>query len=260
VLEAKSTSGVPLYYQLRNILREKIMSGEFHSDERIPPEVELCRQYGVSRITVRKAIEALVLDNLLYTKQGTGTFVTPQKLRRRLPRLYSFTEDMKELGLNPTSTIVEFELTAAEPQDAKLLKLPEHDRNVFKLVRVRRANDEPILLETTFIPHYLCPELLSANLERDSLYRVLRDQYNLTLHDAEETYEVGIVGTNEAKLLEYRRNQPVFHIRRLANLADGAPFELTRSVGRGDYLQFSLHLITNQAEFRRHVEVQREEA
>jgi GntR family transcriptional regulator len=166
---------------------------------------------------------------------------------------------MNELGLNPSSTIVEFQIAAAEPQDAKLLKLPGHDGNVFRLVRVRRANDEPILLETTLIPHYLCPELLSANLERDSLYRVLRDQYNLTLHDAEETYEVAIVRANETKLLECRRNQPVFHIRRLANLADGTPFELTRSVGRGDSLQFSLHLVTNQAEFRRRVEVQREE-
>lgn len=259
MLEDKTTSGVPLYFQLRNILRDRIIGGEFRADERIPPELELCRHYGVSRITVRKAIDALVQEELLYTRQGKGTFVTPQKLRRRLPRLYSFTEDMRELGLNPSSTVVDFRIEAAKAQDAASLKLPEHDQNVFTIVRVRRVNAEPVLLETTLIPHFLCPDLLSSDLEKDSLYRVLREDYALILHDAEETYEAAIIRGEEAKLLESKRNQAVFHIQRIANLADGTPFELTRSVARGDYMQFTLHLVSNQTEFRRRVDVTREQ-
>ncbi len=259
MLESKTTSGVPLYFQLRNILRDRIINGEFKADERIPPEIELCRRYGVSRITVRKAIEALVQEELIYTRQGKGTFVTPQKLRRRLPRLYSFTEDIRELGLQPSSSIVELRIENATPQDAATLKLPEHDRNIFKIVRIRRVNDEPVLLEATQIPHFLCPELLSADLEKDSLYRVLREDYGLILHDAEESYEAAIIRVEEAKLLESKRNQAVFHIQRIANLADATPFELTRSVARGDYMQFTLHLVSNQAEFRRRVDVTKDQ-
>lgn len=259
MLEAKNTSGIPLYFQLRNILRERILSGEFKADERIPPEVELCRQYGVSRITVRKAIEALVQEELLYTRQGKGTFVTQQKLRRRLPRLYSFSEDMRELGLNPSSSVVEIRIEVASVQDSAILKLPEYDQKVFKILRVRRVNKEPVLLESTRIPHFLCPQLLSANLEEDSLYRVLREDHGLVLHDAEETYEAAIIRADEAKLLETKRNQAVFHIQRVANLSDGTPFEITRSVARGDHMQFSLHLVSNHAEFRRRVDVTKEQ-
>ncbi|MFW5728099.1 MAG: GntR family transcriptional regulator, partial [Spirochaetota bacterium] len=146
-----------------------------------------------------------------------------------------------------------------DAKDAALLQLPEHDPKLFRLVRIRRVNGEPVLLETTHIPHYLCPELLSADLEHDSLYRVLRDEYHLVLHDAEESYEAALIRPAEAELLECTRKQAVFHIQRIANLEDGHPFEITRSVGRGDYMQFTLHLVSNQTEFRRRVEVQKEE-
>jgi GntR family transcriptional regulator len=253
--KGRSGGGVPLYFQLERILREKIISGALQPEEQIPPEAELCRRYSVSRITVRKAVDTLVQENLLYTRQGKGTFVAPQKLRRQLPRLYSFSDDMVELGITPSSRVVEFTVVTADPADRAILKLPEHDQTVFRLVRVRLADGMPVLLERTHIPHFLCPGLLSTDLERNSLYHTLRETYGLELFDALETYEVEIVRPRDAALLEYDQEKPVFAIRRVANLKDGTPFELTRAVGRGDYLQFSLRLQSNQAEFRRRLDM-----
>jgi len=257
ILGKNDGEGIPLYLQLRRIIRDKIITGEFKSDEQIPPEVEICREYGVSRITVRKAIESLIQEDLLRTRQGKGTFVTPRKLSRRLPFLYSFTDDMHQLGLEPSSTVVAFELQRASPADEATLKLPSRDPHVFCLTRVRRANNEPILLENTLIPHNLCPQLLTEDLENDSLYRVLTETYRLPVYDAEESYEAGLATAENASLLNCRPGAPVFLIRRLANLEDGTPFELTRSVGRGDCLQFSLHLAANPSDrfIRRHVDV-----
>lgn len=255
MLAPKNPTGVPLYHQLSSILRERVLAGEFAPDERIPPEAELCRVYGVSRITVRKAIDELVREQLLYTRQGRGTFVTAHKLRRRLPRLYSFTEDMREIGHSPSSSLIELSETRCDAQDAGLLQLPDDSTRVFRIVRVRRADGVPILLETTLVPAILCPGLRGRDLERGSLYATLRQDYGLALNDAEETYEASIVRAAEARLLECRRNSAVFRIRRVACLADGMPFELTRSVARGDSMKFVLHLVSNTAEMRRTVDV-----
>ncbi|MEN3185626.1 MAG: GntR family transcriptional regulator, partial [Atribacterota bacterium] len=170
---------VPLYQQLKNILKGQILSGVFKPGDSIPPEAELCRTYGVSRITVRQAVKSLVEEGFLYRKQGKGTFVTSPKLRRRLPKLYSFSEDIMELGLKPSSKLLEQAIIEADEELVELLRLPPSDHRVNKLVRVRMANDEPILIERTLIPVYLCPDLLKEDLEKGSLYTILREKYGL---------------------------------------------------------------------------------
>ncbi len=255
LLKGRGSNGIPLYFQLESILRNKISSGELKSGDQIPPETELCRQYGVSRITVRKAVDVLVRENLLVAQQGKGTFVAPQKLKRQLPRLYSFSDDMVQLGLTPNSSVITFTLESAASEDRDTLKLPPDDPYVFHLVRVRRANGIPILLERAQIPRFLCQDLVNADLNEGSLYQTLREKYGLELYDAEETYEAEIVQPDDAVLLDYTQGGPVFKIQRIAYLRDGTPFELTRAIGRGDHLQFALHLQSNQTEFRRRLDV-----
>ncbi|TVQ40900.1 MAG: GntR family transcriptional regulator [Spirochaetaceae bacterium] len=250
LLKGRSSNGIPLYLQLERILKDKISSGELKPGDQIPPETELCRQYRVSRITVRNAVDVLVRENLLVAQQGKGTFVAPPKLKRQLPRLYSFSDDMVKLGLTPSSSVITFTLESAESEDRDTLRLPPHDPYVFHLVRVRRANGIPILLERTQIPRFLCPDFLNTDLEKGSLYHTLREKYGLELHDAEETYEAEIAQPDDAAVLDYEPGRPVFAIHRIAYLRDGTPFELTRAIGRGDHLQFTLHLQSNQTEFR----------
>lgn len=245
---------IPLYQQLRNILKGQILSGILKPGDRIPPEADLCRTYGVSRITVRQAVKSLVEEGFLYRKQGKGTFVTPPKLRRRLPKLYSFSEDMMELGLQPSSRLLEQTVIEADEELVELLRLPPSNRLVNKLVRVRIANNEPILIERTLVPVYLCPGLFKEDLEKGSLYAILREKYGLLLDHAYETYEVGKIRREEARSLGCRVGLPAFIIERFTYLKNEVPVELTRSVARGDRLRFTVKLVADQAQIRREIE------
>ncbi len=203
---------------------------------------------------MRQAINSLVQEGYLYRKQGVGTFVTSPKLRRRLPRLYSFSEDMRELGLEPSSQVLEQRVIEADEEMAEILKLPDGSRKINKLVRVRLANGEPILLEKTFIPYYLCPDLVKENLEEGSLYDILRNKYRLWLDHAFETYEVTSLTKEEAKVLSCLEKSPAFSIERVSFLKTDVPVELTRSVSRGDRVRFTVQLVADQAQIRREIE------
>jgi GntR family transcriptional regulator len=249
----KENTGIPLYVQVVEELRAKISAGDFLPGQKIPPESQLCEAFGVSRITIRRAVKTLVDERLLTSRQGKGTFVNAVKIGRRLPKLYSFSEDMRELGYEPSSRILERSLAEADDETAALLDLPGSDRLVNQIARVRMANRIPILLERTFIPHYLCPDLLEENLDRKSLYRTLTERSRLELDRAEETYEVRLLTAAEARELGCKRSLPAFAIQRLAYHKGGGVVELTRAVGRGDLLRFSVQLITHEMRFTRDV-------
>ncbi|MEN3186046.1 MAG: GntR family transcriptional regulator [Atribacterota bacterium] len=251
--EIRAEIELPLYQQLKNILKKSIHSGVLRPGDQIPSESELCERYGISRITVRQAIGALVQEGFLYRRPGKGTFVTSPKLRRRLPRLYSFSEDMRDLGLEPSSKTLEQKVVEAEEEMVNLLKLPDTNRKVTKLVRIRMANGEPILLERTFIPHYLCPDLVVEDMEKNSLYEVLRKKYRFSLDYAIETHEVTVLTKDEAKTLSCPDKSPAFFIERVAFLKNDVPFELTRSVVRGDKVRFTVRLVADQAQIHRQV-------
>jgi GntR family transcriptional regulator len=249
----QENTGIPLYVQVVAELRAKMSAGDYLPGQRIPPESQLCQEFGVSRITIRRAVKTLVDERLLYTKQGKGTFVNAVKIGRRLQKLYSFSEDMTELGFEPSSRILEQTLAVADDETAALLDLPESDRLVNRISRVRMANKIPILIEWTFIPHYLCPDLLGQSFDHKSMYRTLAERYRLELDRAEETYEVRLLADSEAKELGCKRNLPAFSIQRLAFHKGGGAVELTKSVGRGDLLRFSVQLITHEMRFSRDV-------
>lgn len=243
----------PLYIQLREIIEKEITQGVYKKGEQIPPENELCKKYGVSKITVRQAIDGLVQNKLLYKIQGKGTFIRENKIKRFLPKLYSFSEDMRELGLSPSSRVLYKKVEEADEKVKTTLKLPNNDSRINKLVRVRLANGKPILIEKTVVPHYLCPELLKNDLAKDSLYRILVEDFEFMLEWAEESYEASMIEAGEAKELQCEDDQPVFRISRITYLKTGEPIELTHSVARGDRMHFSLQLVTDNIPLRRHV-------
>jgi GntR family transcriptional regulator len=256
-------SGIPLYVQLKDILREKILKGEYKPQDRIPPENELCAIYGVSRITVRQALGVLAREKLLYRKQGKGTFITSPMFGRMLPKLDSFSETMRELGLMPSSRVVERKVEYANEDVASLLKLPHKQQKVNKLVRVRLANGEPVLLERTYVPYFLCPSLFNedprveSRFETGSLYAYLTETCGLVFHDARETFEVTSLKKREAELLGCSRTQPAFAIERIAFLSDGTPVELTRSRGRGDRVRLTFQLVSDRTRLLPKIELLR---
>ena len=257
IIKRDDSEGIPKYIQLSKILKEKIASGEYHADQPIPTEKELCSQHQVSRITVRQAINTLVQEKMLYREQGRGTYVLPQKLKRDILKIYSFTNDMQNLGLRPGSTLIEQKIMDADPLVAEKLRLPDDDRTVLSLIRLRLANEIPVIYETTIIPHYLCPRLVDEDLVQGSLYRILAENYDLIPRHAEESYEAIIMSEHHAKLLQCKstRRQPALSIQRIAYLEDMAPLEYTTSVGRGDRLTLSIRMLADNANFQRKIDL-----
>jgi len=257
MLEEKHSEGIPKYVQLAKILREKILAQEYRPDEQIPTEANLCKEYNVSRITVREAINKLVQESLLNRRQGRGTYVVHQKLRRNIAKVYSFSSDMQRLGLRPSSRVLSITRGEADALAAEKLHLPDTNRTVVVIARIRKANETPVLIETTIVPDTLCPGLIEKDLEKGSLYQILTEDYQLVLHHAEETYEAIILSNKDAKLLgcPVNRPMPAFSLQRIAFLESGAPIEFTRSVGRGDMLTLAITMVADKADFKRVIDL-----
>ncbi|MQY76076.1 MAG: UTRA domain-containing protein [Spirochaeta sp.] len=192
-------------------------------------------------------------NKLLYKIQGKGTFIRENSIERLLPKLYSFSEDMRKLALSPSSRVLHKKIEEADGKVKTTLKLPNNDGRINRMVRVRLANGKPILIEKTVVPHYLCPGLLKKDLVKDSLYRILVEDYGFLLEWAEESYEASIIEAGEAQELQCENDQPVFRISRITYLKTGEPIELTHSVARGDRMRFSLQLVTDNIPLRRHL-------
>lgn len=252
-IDENDADRIPKYIQLATIIRDKILRQDYKPDQQIPTEEQLGKEYNISRITVREAVDRLVQERLLERRQGKGTYVAAQKLQCNIAKLYSFSHDIAHLGLKPSSTVLECRVVEASPEEAARLRLAEN-MSVTRIRRVRMANENPILLETTAIPVYLCPRLSEADLEHGSLYEALTES-QLVPATAEETYEAIVMSPSEARLLACSQRRPVaaFAIQRITFLQDGTPIEYTRAIGRGDLLTLAVSMVADKADFRRRI-------
>jgi len=237
---------VPLYYRIREDLRELIDSGQLRPGDRLSSERELSNQYGVSGITVKRAILDLVRDGLLYRVPGKGTFVPQPKMERDLSRLTSFTEEMLHYGLKPDSRVLEARIAPASGSVARNLDLLPGEK-VIALERVRFANGEPLMLEKTFLPERLFPDLLSEDLATQSLYHFITEKYGVSLVKARETLEPVIINDKEAHDLAVETGAPGLLLELVAYTDNGRPIEYTKAIVRGDRCKYYIEM----AGFRR---------
>ena len=164
-------SPTPLYHQLKEIIIEKIQSGECNPKEPIPSERELQDMFGLSRDTVRRAIRELIKDHLLYIDRGHGTFVREAKVRRSPDGLGGFSIDMHASGILPGQRIVSLEKVLPPPQVVIALDIPK-DIEVQKVVRLRLANGREVGLQTAYLPGV---DITKDELEESgALYKLLK--------------------------------------------------------------------------------------
>ncbi len=231
----------PLYYQVAEIIRELIESGELHVADRVWSERELMDQFEVSRNTARRALETLARAGLIYSAQGRGTFVAPSKMRHGLARLSSFTEDMIRAGLKPTSRLLAMKRIPAPPKVTKRLAL-QSDQQVIYIERLRLANGKPMALNTSYVPYHLCPQLLEDNLETDSLFQLLEEKYHLQLWRAEQVLRPAVATEYEAQLLGVALYTPLLLAEGTAFLKGDIPIEYMTLLYRGDRYEFVIHM------------------
>lgn len=233
-------SRLPLYCQLADIIKEKIESKEWTEHTKLPPERELCDIYDVSRATVRQAMQELEVSGYIYKAHGKGTFVQPLKIKQDLLKFYSFTEEMKKLGKTPTSEVIDFTIVEANEKKAEKMQISVGEP-IYKFTRLRLADNEPMMLETTYVPCSRFPGLSKELLEQRPLYDILTKDHGITLTTAEERFVPVLTRDYEAELLQYRESAPSMMIERLTS-ADGTIVEYTIGIARGDKFEYRVVL------------------
>lgn len=231
----------PLYRQLIRELRS--ICDQLGPGERFPSERELIETFGVSRVTVQQAVLELVRSGLVQRKQGLGTFVAEPKVERPLLLMNSFSEDMRQKGLRPSSRVVAIRTITADGRLRRALAL-EPDAAVVLLERVMLADDEPMAVHQTYLRADRCEPLVTAHrdelLAGRSLYDLLENVSGLRLAGADETVEATQAAGDLATLLGIEPGDPVLWIVRRTWLEDGTPLELSEMTYRGDRYRLSL--------------------
>ncbi|WP_404351135.1 GntR family transcriptional regulator [Sutcliffiella horikoshii] len=237
------TSPIPIYYQLESYIKNQIEAGFILPGENIPSEREYAESYGISRMTVRQAINSLVNEGLLYRKKGSGTFVSEKKIEQPLQGLTSFTEDMKKRGMTPTSKLIHFEVIPANSFIANELKISEY-APVYEIKRIRLADGEPMALETNYLSANLVKGLTEEEVKA-SIYSYVEEKLGLRITHAEQLIESVRASEEHEKLLFIEKDHPMLYIQRNTFLHDGTPLELVKSVYRGDRYKFQIKMERN---------------
>jgi GntR family transcriptional regulator len=223
---------IPYHYQLRELLRGEIVSGRWAVGEKLPSERELCEAFGLSRTTVREAIDALVGEGLLRREKGRGTFVAEPKITESLLRS-PFTDSMAEQGIPIQTEVLRMEEITPPYVIAQQLRLTSDDL-VININRLRSVFNEPFLLSTSYVPQKLCPSLINEDLNHNSLYNLLQNKYGLIIARAERYIEAVAANEMEAELLHVEPGTPLMLIESTVYMEDGTPLEYFKSRRRGD--------------------------
>lgn len=228
---------VPLYYQLREILREAIEQGEFSDSKPLPTEDELMREYKVSRTTVREALRGLMELGVIVKKQGIGSFIAGEKISEVLPGLVSFSTEMKARGFQVRTTVLSVEEVTPPLRVIKGLNLTESDV-VLKVKRLRFVDDRPIVISTSYLTCGVSP---SENFE-GSLYDLLEEKYGVAITIGEATIEACLADEMDAELLDVGVGAAVLSITWRSYSENGTPVEYSEATFRGDSYRYIVKL------------------
>ncbi len=230
---------LPRYYQLANILRERVSKGELAARQPIPSERQLEKDYSVSRTTIRQAIDLLIRQGYLYREHGKGTFVSPQKLQKGISELTSFTEDMKRRGILPGQKILEIGYIKPPDDVCSHLELPPGYDRVLRIERLRLGDGAPMGLQTSY---YVLPEGQTISREeleeQGSTYRILQEKFHLIPTEADENLEVALAGSREAFLLQIEPGSPLLVSERTTYSQSRQVIEFVRILYRGDRYRY----------------------
>ncbi|MEU4558631.1 GntR family transcriptional regulator [Actinoplanes sp. NPDC023936] len=228
---------VPKYYTVKSQLLNLL--SELGEGALLPAERDLAAAYGVARSTLRQAISELTMEGRLRAHRGRGTFVASPKLIQPLS-LSSYTEALREMGHVPSRRLITEERVPAGSL-ADDLAIAATDE-VLHLERVLLADDEPLGLESTYLPAGRFGDLMDGWDATGSLYRHVADRYGIRYAQATERIETVLASPREAQLLNTNPAQPMLLMQRVSADQDGLPIERVRSLYRGDRIGFVTRL------------------
>lgn len=239
IRKVTKNSPIPIYYQLKNIIREKIDGGHWKPGDKIPSIPELSRYHAISQMTARQAITELSDEGLLYRLRGKGTFVANPKITRDLSCLTYFTEQIAKSGFHITTKLLETETTAAPRDIAERMAIKTRDL-VILVHRLREIDGEPFDMETSYFPNELCQGLLERDLSQHSLLSLLENHLGYHIDHAAMTIEAIGANAYQSKMIRVKRGTPLLSITQTTYLSDGRAIQFVKAVSRSDKFKYSL--------------------
>jgi len=233
--------GLPLHARISRWFRERIEGGELSPGEQLPSENELSARFSVSRPTVRRALQTLETDNLIYRRPGLGSFVADRRVSQGLVRLTDFAQDMERAGLDATSRILRQVRESAVGLLASQLGLAEGSQ-LFRLDRLRLGDGTPIALDRTWLPPFYAQLLEGHDLTQDTIYRILEKEYGIPILSGR--YRITAEGADPelAESLSVSCGEALLLIERISRTAGGRPVYVQRRYYRSDRVAYELEV------------------
>lgn len=220
-MEINKYSSTPLYSQIAQIIKDKIDSGEYRKNQILPSEMDIQKQYDISRITVRKAYDVLMKQGIIRAVRGKGTFVNDLDVKN-WTWMHHFTSDVKRQGREPSTKILSFREMNCDPQIAKMLEI-EPNCQVYYLKRLRLIDNIPIWLTRSYIPVNMAEglekEYFSEKGSAQSLFFILEHDFNIAFGTGQDVEYLSDVPSKDLAFL---------------NLAEDAKVEKVGFVGRDE--------------------------
>jgi len=234
----------PIYRQIAEQIAEEIGSGIRPVNAKIPSERELAEELGLSRMTVRAAIDTLVRQGLVVRRNRAGAYVAQPKFRFDLSSREGLHEQLRKAGVKPGAKIIVAEKMLAGDLDREIvhaLTLKKEDE-VYRIVRLRTANGEPIVVENSYFPVVRFPDLLDFNLT-DSIYGILKKHFAFESAGAVQEIVVSQLDAYWADIMGVAADLPTLEVRRCATTSDNRPFEYAHDIYRGDRIIFTARTV-----------------
>ncbi len=230
---------VPRYLWVYNSLKTQIEMEEYKVGEFLPPEPELQKIYGISRTTVRKAVEMLAQQGFVYIRQGKGTQILDFKTTQKLGFVTSFSETLREQGYAVTQADIRVDFVVPPRRVAEILQVPPAER-LARIERVTQANGSPVALMT----NYLLPELvpgIDKRIDRmNSLYSFLESEFNVVIEAATDFISARLSSPEEARRLAIPEGSPLLVVRRIT-YSGGRRIELAVLLVVADRYEYCVH-------------------
>jgi GntR family transcriptional regulator len=236
-----SSTHLPLYAQVENVIIDHISNGSLPAGSRLPSEDSLVQEYAVSRTTIRAAIQSLIQRGLVEIRRGKGTFVTQPKMTQELTELTGFVEDMQALGCQPTAKVLDRQIVPANQLVAGRLALPQ-GAPVVRIQRVRLAHRMPLSFDETYLPKELGEKVMADNLNTEPIFSLLEQKYNTPLVEAEYQLEAVCADATVARALHIGVGSAIFLIERTSYSIGHRPVDYEKLHYRGDRIRFVTRL------------------
>src|ERR1700722_2823064 len=230
-----------LYARVETVLAGEITDGDLEVGDQLPTEDSLVARFGVSRITVRRAIQNLVSRGLVEFRRGKGTFVAAPKIMQDLKELSGFVEDMHALGHQPTARVIGKEIVPANATVARQLALTRGER-VVRIRRVRLADGVPLSFDETYLGLEIGRKVIGNNLKVEPIFTLLERQYGIPLIEAEYKLDAVAADSEVARALRVKQNSPIFRIERTTYSTNSRPVDYEKLYYRSDLIRFVTRL------------------